>query len=158
MIKSFRILSVIMIIISIISFIGGISFSKLAVSYQAIKVSEVRMVNGKFVTTDIGDLGANKEEKEKAETLSLVFYTLSVISIISGISFAVTATKKNNADIIQKHGLILEKQTGNYENIIVEFDDGIRKKLIAEPPLLVAKGDKGIFEFKDNLLVKFSKE
>ena len=147
-----------MIILSLLCCAGGIGFSKLAEANRGSKVSSGRMINGKFVVSDVGVIGANKQGEETAEAMSVVFYSLSGVLMLAGIAFATTAKKKNKAQIIKKYGVILEKQINNYESVLVEFDDGIRKKLLVESPLIVAKGDKGVFGFKGNLLVEFSKE
>lgn len=158
MIKSLKSLAITMIILSILCCIGGMGFSKLADANRGSKVSSGRMINGEFVATDVGVIGANKQGEETAKAMSVVFYALSGMLILAGIAFATTAKKKNDTKIIKKHGIILEKQTNNYESVIVEFDDGIRKKLLVEPPLIVAEGDKGVIGFKGNLLVEFTKK
>ncbi len=158
MIKSLKSLAIVMIVLSLLCCASGVGFSKLAEANRGSKVSSGRMINGKLVVSDVGVIGANKQGEETAKAMAVVFYGLFGVFMLAGIAFATTAKKKNDAKIIKKYGIILEKQTNNYESVIVEFDDGIRKKLLVEPPLIVAKGDKGVLGFKGNLLVEFSKE
>ena len=156
--KSLKTLAIIMIILSIIFFIGGICSSKLAEANRGLKYSTGYTRNGAFVATGNGVAGANKKGENAGKTLSAVFYTFSGISLIAGISATAKAKKVTNTNVIRKYGIILEKQTNSYESVLVEFEDGIRKKLLVEPPLIVAKGDEGFIGFKGNLLVEFSKK
>ena len=110
MIKSLKSLTIVMIILSLLCFAGGVGFSKLAEANRGSKVTSGRMINGKFVPSDVGVIGANKQGEETAEAMAIVFYGLSVVSMLAGIAFAATAKKKNNAQITKKHGIVLEKQ------------------------------------------------
>lgn len=158
MIKRLKQLSITLIIISILCYLGGMGFSKLAKENQGSGVTSVQVINGKIVTRNAGNIGANKEGEETAKAMSAVFYVVAGLLFISGIGIALAAKNKNSIETTQQHGIVLEKENSTYTYVIVEFDDKSRRKLIVEPQIIVAKGDRGIIGYKNDLLVEFTKE
>ena len=155
MIKSFKRAAVILIIVGILSCIAGVLFSNVAKADRGVQVYST--INGKTVSA--GYMGANKKGEETASAASVVMYIASGLFIIGGIACAVHASRKNSAQTVRQHGTVIEKEKiNNTESVTVEFDDHSRKKLFVEPPVLVAKGDVGVFGYKGNLLVEFVKK
>ena len=158
MIKTTKVFSIIMIGLSLLFSIGGVSFSILAEENRGSEITSGYMQNGTYITTDKYVLNADQEKEEMCEVMSIVCYVFAGIMLCGGISLAIMKKRMDNTKTIRQHGVILEKKGGIYESVIVEFDDNNRKKLIIEPPVIVAKGDKGIIVCKNNSLVEFVKE
>lgn len=156
MIKYFKSLAIVMIIIGILCCMGGFMFSQLADANSGAKVSSMHYGNSSF--TEIGTLGGNKEGKETSGAMSILFYALGGILLLTGVIFILISLNKENTVIIRQNGVILEKENGPCESAIVEFDDHSRKKFFIEPSLIVLQGDKGEIGYKGNLLVEFNKK
>ncbi len=152
MVKSFKKGAVVLIMLSVLFFIGGMCFSKLADDNRGLKVYH-------GYSTSSERAGANKKGEEVAEGMAVASYSLGAIFLICGVIYIVTASKKQNAKTVYRNGRILEKNAnGAFAFVVVEFDDNTRRRMVVEPPLIVAQGDKGQLGYKGNSLVEFIKE
>lgn len=152
-IKMKMMISVIVLGIALLAL--GFVFHKVSESKKGTNVSFGYFSNGKLVKTGEGGVvGADKEAMENFYILSICCYILGFSMIIAGVLGSLKAKSIEKHPIIRQYGKVIEKP--NSHILVVEFEDGSRKRLVAEPSILLRQDESGIIGYKDNSIVEFT--
>lgn len=92
-----KVIIVITLILAICFFLLGITFKFAADQQTGISVSTGAVINGQFVTTSSGEVGANQEKYEMFNNAGTAFYVLaSFTGIICVVTLIIDKTSKLN--------------------------------------------------------------
>lgn len=146
--------------IAVFAFLGvmlcimGFLYGKMSDSYRGASVGFGRMVNGEFVADSSSNatIGGNSEGVRKFKNYSLISYGIGVAFLLGAIVDTVMYQIALKQPKKKERGKIIEKK-GNL--VIVEFEDGKRKRLIIESDVIVAQGDSGEMKYQGDRLVGF---
>lgn len=118
--------------------------------------------NGQTIVSDVyypqsSDQAAEQKAEDFYENLSQGLYVLAGVCAFIGIICGLTAIVKGSSPRVEQYGVVLAKENTAYPGLIIEFNDGSRKKLFANNSLFIMQGDRGVFVCKGNTIVEFRK-
>ncbi len=88
------------------------------------------------------------------EFFSGILIALGLISVMLG---AVSIYWGYSKPIITRKGKIIEKQSGVYDVLLVEFEDGKREQIISTNKIILSVGDEGKISTQGQFIVDFEK-
>lgn len=159
MIKYNKAMMIIMMVLSVLFCIGGVFNLNLAKMNKGVQISSGYVQNGELHITqkNEGTLGGSSTKEKKCKTRAAIEFSLCGVTFLTGIGYGIRALKLSKKEMLWKKGVILEKEKRFFTSIVVEFEDNTRKKLVVEPPVMVATGDRGVMGCKGDLLIEFNK-
>lgn len=145
---------VLFVFLGVMLCIMGFLFGKMSDSYRGTSITMGRMVNGEFVSNSASNatIGGNSEGVRKFKQYSQISYGVGGAFLLGAIVDMVTYQMAQKKPRKKGRGKIIEKK-GNL--VIVEFEDGKRKRLIIESGVIVAQGDSGEMKYQGDRLIGF---
>lgn len=154
--KKMKVRIVLFLFLGVMLCVMGFVFGKMSDSYKGASVQTGRMVDGKFVSDSSNSnmtIGGNSEGVKKFKNYSLIAYGIGAAFFIGGAADWVVYVIKKKQPVKRKNGKVIEKR-GNM--ITVEFQDGSRKRMMAEPDVIIAQGDAGEFIYQAERITGFN--